>query len=399
MNVVTGVAGSEAGDRKSRLVILQTHPIQYYAPVYAALAKRNEVDVHVVYLTDAGATPHLDEQFGRSIGWDVPLLEGYAFTILQQGTPIVGRSFLQGDDARLGNVLEQLKPDWILLYGYASAFIWRAVLWARRRGVRIAYTSDSNLGDPRGGLRLLAKQVVLRPFFRRIDVCLATSETNQAYLQHYGVRESRIRRMPFAVDVTRFQTGAPAVGKPRKYDFLWAGKFAVHKRPCDFLAALKRVAADCPQQIRAAIVGEGELRGTLEVQAKGLPRNCSLEFVGFVNQRAMPSVLQSADTLVFTSEREAYGLIATEAAAAGLALILADTIGCVGATVLARPGINAQVYTAGGVEALAEAMRRMLEDKTALHGMQAASRAIAQQHDATVAASVIEDVVLRRGES
>jgi len=387
--------GSDAPAGKKKLVILQTHPIQYYAPLYAALEKEGAVDLHVVYLTDAGAKPHLDKQFGASFGWDIPLLEGYRHSVLQPGTPIVGRSFLQADDARLGQLLNKLSPDWILVYGYSNAFIWRALVWAKRRGVRLAYTSDSNLHDPRGRLRRWVKQIVLRPFFRLIDVCLATSEANQAYLEHYGVSKARICRVPFAIDIARFQAGAPGLGVSRAYDFIWAGKFHAGKRPCDFIDALARIAENSQCTIRAAIVGDGMLREKLEQKANRLPSNCSVEFLGFVNQSAMPAALQSTDTLVFTSEREPYGLIATEAAAAGLALIVSDRMGCVGPTVVAQPGINAQTYPAGDVPALVEAMCRTLEDKTTLHRMQAASRTIAQEHDVNVAARCIEEVVLR----
>lgn len=377
-------------ERRPRLVILQTHPIQYYAPLYSLLARRGRIDVHVVYLTDAGSTRHVDELFGIQFSWDIPLLEGYAHTILQPGTSIQGRSFLQRSDPRLEQVLEQLSPDWILTYGYANAFIWRALAWAKRRGIRTAYTSDSNLRDQRAGPRLLLKHALLRPFFCMQNLCFATSEANEAYLDHFGVAQGRIRRMPFAIDVRRFQEGAPHVGQRRKYDFIWAGKFIDLKKPSDFLRALASTAVGSSRQITAAIAGDGVLRNSLEAQAKSLPRNCELEFLGFVNQKAMPKVLQSANTLVFTSDYEPYGLIATEAAAAGLALVVAENIGCVSPSGLARPDVNALVYPRGNLAALTVQMERLINDTELLHGMQVASRKIAWEHDLAVAAEVIE---------
>lgn len=385
------------GERKRRLVILQTHPIQYYAPLYQVLARRGIVDIHVVYLTDAGAVAHLDEKFGARFQWDIPLLDGYPYIVLQPGASIDGRSILQRDAPGLVAALARLAPDWILVYGYSGKYIWRAIAWAKRNGVPVCYCSDSNIRDQRGGLKLLAKQAALRPFFRMVDGCLATSEANRDYLASYGVVPGRIHRMPFAIDVARFAQCAPPPGQRRPYHFIWAGKLVDNKRPQDFLAALQRLAECGIAPIRAAIVGEGVLRADLEARSRELPAGCRVDFLGFVNQAAMPAVLQSAAILAFTSRREPYGLIATEAAAAGLALVVADNIGCVGGTVLAQPGVNALTYRSGDVEGLAAAMKAMLGDAGMLHGMQAASVAISKGHSLDIAAQVIESVVMKGG--
>lgn len=385
------------GGHKPRLVILQTHPIQYYAPLYQVLAQRGVVDVHVLYLTDAGAVAHLDEKFGTQFHWDIPLLDGYPYTVLQPGTPIQGRNVFQRDAPGLVTELERLAPDWILIYGYSGRYIWKAVAWAKRHGVRVGYSSDSNIRDQRRGLKALAKQMVLRPFFRMIDACFATSEANGEYLASYGVDPTRIHRMPFTIDVARFAQNALPPGEERPYAFIWAGKLDNNKRCQDFLAALQRLAECGAGPMRVAIAGDGVLRASLENQARDLPENCSVDFLGFVNQAAMPATLQLAAALAFTSEREAYGLIATEAAAGGLALVVADNIGCVGSTVLAQPGVNALTYRSGDVGGLAAAMKTLLEDVEMLHRMQAASIEIAKEHSPDVAAQVIERVVVTGG--
>lgn len=393
---MSGAPGPD-GIRKVRLVVLQTHPIQYYAPLYAELAKRGLIDLHVVYLTDSGAQPYHDAQFGKQITWDIPLLEGYAHSFLQSGTGIQGRTFLQRNDPALTRVLKQLTPDWLLIYGYASWMNWRALLWAKRHRVRVAYSSDSNLRHQRAGMKQLAKYWVVRLFFKMIDAFFATSEANADYLAHFGVDKERISRIPFAIDVGRFQAGIPDLGARRPYDFIWAGKLIGMKRPGDFIAALVLVASRTTRKITAAIAGDGIMLDSIRDQASALPRNCLVEFLGFVNQQKMPSILQRADTLVFSSEGDAYGLIATEAAAAGLALIVAENNGCVGATVIARPGVNSRIYVSGDVEALAREMSGLLHDAEELHTLQAASRMIALEHTFPIVAGTIERRIGRAG--
>jgi glycogen(starch) synthase len=108
----------------------------------------------------------------------------------------------------------------------------------------------------------------------------------------------------------------------------------------------------------------------------------------------MPAALQNADTLVFTSEIEAFGLAALEAAAAGLALVVADNIGCVGPQDVAREGVNALTFKARDVAGLAMAMERVLTAPSLRLAMQQRSAEIAQQYDTERAAAAIESVVL-----
>ena len=386
-----------ATPRKPRLAIVVSHPIQYYAPLYRRLAERGLIDLHVVYLSDAGAKEHVDHGFGRTLAWDLPMLEGYAYTILQPGSDINGRSFWSLHEARLGVVLEGLSPDWILVYGYATRMNWAAVHWAKRSGVRVAYTSDSNIHDPKRAWVKPFKRLVLRYFFASVDVFLSTSEANMAYLVAFGARSERIHRLPFAIDVGRFRSKATEPGEDRPYDFIWAGKFIPLKRAGDFLMALAKVATAMGRPVKVCIAGDGPLRTAIEAQAAQLPAECVVTFLGFVNQAGMPDALRLAHALVLSSDREAYGLIAAEAAATGLALVVSDRVGCVGATVLARPGVNALTYRAGDTDGLAAAMQTLLVDTARRTQMQRLSSEIAQLQDMDYAAEVIEQV-LRAGE-
>jgi glycosyltransferase involved in cell wall biosynthesis len=269
---------------------------------------------------------------------------------------------------------------------------WAALRWARKHGVRLAYTSDSNLRDPQRRLVAPVKRLVLRYFFHYVDVFFATSEANEDYLLSFYAQRSKIHRIPFAIDVGRFKRAASA-DPARRYDFIWAGKFISLKRAGDFIQALDVLAQRDTRPIKACIVGDGPLRESLHRQAEQLPSHCSIEFMGFVNQRGMPGILQAAEALVFTSDREAYGLIAAEAAAAGLALVVADNIGCVGASDLARQGINALTYPTHDVPALARAMGTLLDEPTVRHNMQRASARIAGESDLPRAAALIEGVI------
>ena len=374
------------------LVVLQTHPIQYYAPLYRTLAERGNLNLHVVYLSDAGAADYDDPGFGQRVAWDIPLLDGYASTILEPGLAVETEGFFGRASRKLPEVLSRLSPRWLLIFGYASRMNWHARRWALRNDVRLAYTGDSSLRHQRGSLKRLATDMVVRHFFSGIDTFICTSEANEAYVGYYAPRESYRIRVPFAIDVKRFANGAPPPGQKRKYDFVWAGKFIKRKRTLDFLAALTALGAERGAPIRALLIGDGPLRAEVRAAVDALPSSVVLDWVGFANQKRMPMLLQSAETLVFTSEVEPYGLIATEASAAGLALVISDRIGCVGSRDIARPGVNAISYPPGDLEKLTDSMRQVLLQSKLREDLQEKSLMLAREHDLDCAAALIEAV-------
>ena len=66
---------------KYRLAIVETHPIQYKAPLFRLLAAHPQIDLTVLYAMIPDPTQQ-GTGFGVSFAWDVPLLEGYRHEVL-----------------------------------------------------------------------------------------------------------------------------------------------------------------------------------------------------------------------------------------------------------------------------------------------------------------------------
>ena len=92
--------------RGPRIAVVATHPIQYHAPWFRALIAEG-VDLRVLFafLPDAGRQA---VGFGAGFEWDVPLLEGYAWSLLAQSRrePELGR-FLGLRSAGLGKAQQR----------------------------------------------------------------------------------------------------------------------------------------------------------------------------------------------------------------------------------------------------------------------------------------------------
>src|SRR5438093_288259 len=56
---------------RHRLAVLTSHPIQYQAPLFRALARRPELDLTVFFGSDQGARAYRDPGFQTTVAWDV----------------------------------------------------------------------------------------------------------------------------------------------------------------------------------------------------------------------------------------------------------------------------------------------------------------------------------------
>lgn len=387
-----------------RLAVIVSHPIQHFAPWHRAIAARGKVKLKVLFCCDWGAENYHDPEFGISVKWDMPLLEGYDHLFLPIRKRPAKLDFWQVDNPAVTNVLENYRPDVIQLFGYAHRTNWRALLWAHRAGVPVLLFSDSSGRATTGLLKRRAKEVVVRQFYSRIDGALAVGDNNREYHRHYGLPNERIFPGCLPVDVQWLYDQVPDCAEIRQqlrerfsvaaeeFILLFCGKFSARKRPLDLIRALKRFGS-LKQRVHALFVGEGTERATLEREA-GMDLGSTIHLAGFANQTEIPRYYAGADALVVTSAADPHPLVVTEAAAFGLPAIVSDAIGCIGPTDTAQPGVNVMTFPCGDVAALANCIAKLTSDQTLWRKMSAAAREIAKTQDVVVAAAQLESAAV-----
>src|SRR3954470_457575 len=140
-----------------RLTIVQTHPVQYLAPWFRHIAANcPEIELTVVYASRP-APAQQGAGFDRAFEWDTSLLDGYRWTVVRDSRP--GDDFSTGayrglDVDGIGPALEATVPDVILVPGWYSITLTRAIAGARLRGIPVLYRGDTNnLTSPPSGWR------------------------------------------------------------------------------------------------------------------------------------------------------------------------------------------------------------------------------------------------------
>jgi len=160
---------------------------------------------------------------------------------------------------------------------------------------------------------------------------------------------------------------------------LFAGKLLPFKRPLDIIDAWPLTET----RPRLLFAGSGELEGALAARAGDL--GAPLHQLGFLNQTEMPAAYAAADLLVLPSTaRETWGLVANEALACGVPVVVSDASGC--APDLAGDGAAGRVFPMGDVRALAAAIEAVLMSPPACDVVAARSKT----HSLAAAADGIE---------
>jgi glycosyltransferase involved in cell wall biosynthesis len=353
----------------TRLAVVTTHPIQYYAPWFRHLASQPGLDLKVWYLWDFGVTEQKDQGFGQVIRWDVPLLDGYSWEFVPNRSRRPGTHHFWGiDNPELPRRLRDHAPDAVLCLGYNYATFARLLVRRKKQSFPLLLRGDSHRLVPRRGLRAWLKSRVLRAVFRRFDAFLYVGDANRAYWRQHGVSEERLFFSPHAVDNERFMAGGESLrrdsaewkrelGIPEgRLVILFVGKFEDKKRPFDLLAAFARSGLTSAALL---FVGSGTLEKPLRQAAAAVPHTY---FAPFQNQSQMPRTYATGDVIVLPSygPSETWGLCINEAMCLGKPAIVSTHVGC--ARDLVQHNSNGLVFPAGDIDALAESLRRILED-------------------------------------
>lgn len=369
--------------RRTRVAIVATHPIQYYAPWFSSLAQVENLEIKVFYLWEGGTANSYDSGFGKNIQWDIPLLEGYdhGFVPNTAANPAT-TSFFGMRNPTLIKTLTDWEPDALLLMCYNFASVMNLILrWPRRRTPMIFRGDSHRLDDIPESLPLhkhvkhYFRDILIRRIFARMDALLYVGQANKRYFQRYATGP-RLHCSPHAIDNDRFARTDEALREdvrrwrselgihPDERVILFAGKFVEKKRPLDLVEAFAK--AGIPHSV-LLMLGNGPLEGKARQRAAALapatgataaPR---ILFAPFQNQQAMPRAYAAADVFVLpSSHHETWGLAVNEAMCQALPCIVSDKVGC--AEDLITDGETGWTFPAGNIDALCQCIREALAD-------------------------------------
>ena len=387
--------------KNKRLAIVSTHPIQYYAPLFKLLTERGVLSIKVFYTwSQSQQGAKYDPGFGKSIEWDIPLLQGYDYTFVNNTSPKPNSHHYSGIINPTLNVeIEEWNPDTILIIGWNFNSHLKCMRYFHKK-VPILFRGDSTLLAENLGPKLLIRTLFLKWVYRYIDYALFVGTNNKKYFLRHGVKEKELVFAPHAVDNERFLDNNNMYANEaiqwrtslgiRNTDivFLFAGKLE-DKKDLELLINAFKLIAD--NAVHLIVIGNGPLESKLKSKYKNAK---NLHFIDFQNQSQMPVAYRLGDVLVLPSKGpiETWGLSVNEAMACSRAIIVSDRCGC--GIDLIKPGINGYIFQRKNLQDLINKMNLIIANKNNIDKMGSKSLEIIKDWSFEKICGQIEEIVL-----
>lgn len=361
-----------APGKRFRLAVVNSHPIQYFAPLYRQIAKTPDIDITVYYCSRQGLDRgHIDPGFGREVVWDVPLLEGYRSRFLPNlGGDRGVRGFFSIINLSIIGELLRERYDAVLIHGHNLATNILALVTAKLVGTKVFMRGETHLQLERGRVKNVLRKPVMSLFYLLCDAFLYIGTRNREFYEEHRVPKEKLFCAPYAVDNQFFIARSGHFASQRKKIreelgiadgvpvILYASKLTSRKRPMDLMRAFNKLRG---RGIVASlvVVGDGPERASIE-RFLATHGDTNVKLLGFKNQSELPKYYAIADMFVLPSENEPWGLVINEVMCAGIPVITTREVGA--ATDLVVEGKTGCVYGGGDWNALSSAMANLLEN-------------------------------------
>jgi len=228
---------------------------------------------------------------------------------------------------------------------------------------------------PGANVRLKLDYMVLGPVFKRIWSGAAALVACSDGLRERALKFRpgiRIEVIPNGVDSERFACGEGGE-RSGSLRLLTVGRLSATKRVEMLIDAVEILRRD-NVEVHLSVAGSGSLEGELRERIAGKGLGDFIEMMGRLEAEEMPGVYRASDILVSATMQEGMSNAMLEAMASGLPII---TTRCEGAEeLISDNGIVVERAEAG---AIADAVRRLGEDRQRYEQMAVAGRARAER--------------------
>lgn len=358
-----------------KIALVTTHPIQYYAPWFALLAKEKNIELKVFYTFSQRQTDLFDNQFEKKIEWDIPLLEGYnyEFVLNTSSKPNLG-NFGGVKCPDLIEKIEAWEATHILIFGW-NYHAHLSVMRYFKGKIQVWFRGDSTLLNEKNGLKLILRRLFLKWVYSYVDCAFYVGTNNKKYFEVHGLKENQLMFAPHAIDNIRFQNNSEnnyelkaikwreelGISKNDKV-IIFAGKFEKEKNPLLLLKAFNAISLSQNQDevkkndLKLIFIGNGTLEKELKQEAKN---NINVLFLPFQNQTVMPILYRLCDIFCLPSTNETWGLAINEAMACGRAIIVSDKVGCANDLIIDK--VNGFIFEANNLNGLISTIKEIYD--------------------------------------
>jgi glycosyltransferase involved in cell wall biosynthesis len=373
---------------KRRLAVLTEIIAPYRIPVFNALSRKAEIDLHVIFLAETDSSMRRWRTYADEIQFSYEVLPSWRRRLGKYNILV---------NQNVASAVGKAKPEVILCGGYNYLASWQAARWARRNEVPFLLWCESTSSDQRG--KHLLVESLKQKFLRNCDGFVVPGRSALAYMRQGGVPSGKVFVAPNAVDNDLFSARGQIargnsvrlrgeLGLPARY-FLFVGRLVKAKGVADLLEAYGSLESELRSQVGLAFAGDGPMRAELEALSRSIFPG-TVHFPGFVHRDELASYYALAECLVLPTHSDPWGLVVNEAMACGLPVICTDVAGCAADLVKS----NGRLVAARAPRRLADAMREIATDPELRDHMSRESRKLVRSYSPDLCATAISEAAL-----
>lgn len=292
------------------LTIVTNIPAPYRIPIYQKLAEQLGYDnFHVVFCSQ--------KEDNRE--WIIET-NNFAHTFLKTNYIRWQGRYIHYNPEAL-KVLRQLDSDVVITTGFNPTHLLAFAYSLFYKKVHIPKTDGTFESEQK---LTTFHRLIRRIVYHYSKTFLGASMGSLRLYESYGISRDRFFQSHLCANNKAF---VPLPDAARPFDLLFSGRFELEKNPLFALDVAAGVAKTLNRKVSILMLGSGSLLEQSKAYATTLGADVEATFPGFMQQADLPDLYRSAKLFLFPSSWDPWGVVANEACAAGLAVIVSPNPG------------------------------------------------------------------------
>ena len=300
-----------------KIALVANEPPPYRIPVFNRVAQAPGILFQVIFCCRREPNRR----------WNLPPLEFDHVFLHERIKTINGRYIHNNPDVI--RALQQFSPDIVITNGFNPTHLY-AFFYAHAKGAAFVPMTDGTYASER--TLNVVHRAVRRFAYSRADAFVAASRGGQQLYESYGIPAAHCFRSCLCIDNEAFFR--PAFYQEKQYDFIFCGRIEAGKNPVFALQVAAETAKILRRRTRILFVGSGSEEANLRSAATLNASFVRAVFHGFAAQEELPGLYHRAAIFLFPTAADVWGVVANEACAAGLPVIISPHAGAAGEIIL-----------------------------------------------------------------
>lgn len=304
-----------------RLSIICNELPPYRVPLFQAIDRTPGITLQVLFCTE--------REPNRL--WELPPLD-FGHMFLRERIITLNGRYIHNNPGVIP-AIHRFSPDVIVTGGFNPTHLY-AFAYAQARGIPHVPLTDGTLRSEEGLSK--AHRLVRRIVYSRSKAFVSASKGGRDLYESYGVPAASCFISCLCIDNEAFR---PALQSgPTEFDFLFCGRFETVKNPIFALDVASAAAKKMGRRTSILFVGAGAQ--AQELRDAALMRGDHVDVVirDFTAHSELPAIYHSARLFLFPTLWDPWGVVANEACAAGLPVLVSPEAGS--ANELVKDGHN-----------------------------------------------------------